>query len=394
MSSFTLSQQAPFMATFTITARDEYENLLDGTSSETLFTAKAVSADGASGQLGRLQSTALVPQNTVLPSELVVTLSLTVSAHYRLVVSGLSEPGLLGVYYSDSQCRTVSRARIDPDVDFSWGDGPAHDGGPADNFCVRWTGFLYVTASDDYVFQLEADHVATASVDGFIVQQTKSDLSSALDERATRQSVFLSEGVGYPFKISYWSGEGPSWIKVSWSTLSTMGQDDLTIITSSNLYAESTAIGNVADPLELTVTAGECCSTTSAAFGSGLSHVLAGFPAKFAIRCKDEYQNPVTSSGATFQITASAHSFKMRYLRSATTIADQGNGNFEVAYQLTPPAGQYSIHVQQLVAAGAIHATYYNDDALLVPSSSRLDTSIDFSSSTGEVPAASLTAGT
>ena len=43
ISNLVLSQQAPFSAIFTITARDEYENLLDGTLANIPVWAKSVS---------------------------------------------------------------------------------------------------------------------------------------------------------------------------------------------------------------------------------------------------------------------------------------------------------------------------------------------------------------
>ena len=67
------------------------------------------------------------------------------------------EPGLRGDYYSGMSFNTLLATRVDPVVDFYWGGGQPHPSVPADNFSIRWTGFVTVTVPGTYTFWTDSD---------------------------------------------------------------------------------------------------------------------------------------------------------------------------------------------------------------------------------------------
>ncbi len=67
--------------------------------------------------------------------------------------------GLLGEYYSDLEFKNLVFARLDPWLNFQW-DGSNRTPGsgmPAENFVVRWTGFLQAKYTEKYTFTFHAD---------------------------------------------------------------------------------------------------------------------------------------------------------------------------------------------------------------------------------------------
>jgi beta-glucosidase len=67
-------------------------------------------------------------------------------------------PGLRGEYFDNEDFQGApALTRTDASVDFHWGDGSYRDGGPADHFAARWTGYFVPPADDDYRFTTSAD---------------------------------------------------------------------------------------------------------------------------------------------------------------------------------------------------------------------------------------------
>jgi hypothetical protein len=69
-----------------------------------------------------------------------------------------SRSGLAGSYYKDRNSNTaVTLRRIDPVIDFSWGDERPHEKMPRDNFAIVWQGMIIPPTSGEYVFESEVD---------------------------------------------------------------------------------------------------------------------------------------------------------------------------------------------------------------------------------------------
>lgn len=77
------------------------------------------------------------------------------------------EPGLRGAYFH--QHGAVALDRIDPVVDFAWGEAEPGEGVGADHFSVRWTGFVEVPAAGVYTFAATGDDGVRLRVNGALV---------------------------------------------------------------------------------------------------------------------------------------------------------------------------------------------------------------------------------
>jgi RHS repeat-associated protein len=68
--------------------------------------------------------------------------------------------------HSDPRLGMPALVRTDPNIDFSWGNGsPAPGIIDADDFCVRWTGFMTVPRANTYAFQAARDDGIRISID-------------------------------------------------------------------------------------------------------------------------------------------------------------------------------------------------------------------------------------
>jgi len=81
-----------------------------------------------------------------------------------LVGVGSGAEGLLGQYYHTSgggppadPWETLVMERLDPTVNFNWGDNSPDPSVEADNFAVRWTGEVEVPGSGSYTFYTQTD---------------------------------------------------------------------------------------------------------------------------------------------------------------------------------------------------------------------------------------------
>jgi RHS repeat-associated protein len=75
-----------------------------------------------------------------------------------------AQKGLVGSYYHDDGSHNFSSSnnvlfmqRTDPWINFNWGDGMPVDGAGADDFLVRWSGFVTVPTNGSYEFGASSD---------------------------------------------------------------------------------------------------------------------------------------------------------------------------------------------------------------------------------------------
>ncbi len=85
ISNLVLNQIGPLSATFTITARDEYQNLLDGSSIAVPILAKSVASMSSSSYFDFSKSS--LPVVSGSSSEFLLPVSLTISGEYKPVAS-------------------------------------------------------------------------------------------------------------------------------------------------------------------------------------------------------------------------------------------------------------------------------------------------------------------
>ena len=65
--------------------------------------------------------------------------------------------GLFGEYFSTIRMTGLALTRVDPQVNFSWGQGSPDLGVAENNFSVCWTGFVTPVQGGVYTFYVTAD---------------------------------------------------------------------------------------------------------------------------------------------------------------------------------------------------------------------------------------------
>ena len=192
-------------------------------------TSNAVSTNHSYTQAGTYTAI-LTVTDSVGQSDTVET---TVVATPGSPGSGLGT-GLLGTYFDQSDLSGGSLSRLDPIVDFSWGTGSPDPSLPADNFSVRWLGWIKPEYSEIYTLTTTANNGVRLWLDGQLLIDR---YSSAGPWPATDNAVAALEAGAFHFlQIEYFEGTGGAEMSLEWSSPSQSGQ----VIPTDRLYpAES-----------------------------------------------------------------------------------------------------------------------------------------------------------
>ncbi|CAN5910678.1 hypothetical protein BH11MYX3_BH11MYX3_16160 [soil metagenome] len=138
------------------------------------------------------------------------------------------EPGLRGEYYAGFHDLVLDR--VDPQIDFVWGDDEPVPGAGVDRFSVRWRGYLEVPAAGSYT-------LLTSNDDG--VRVTLGDARIIDDwsfHAASRREATIDLAAGrMPIVIDYFDVAQHAEMRLSWRA-SDIGIDEQ-IIPSENLRA-------------------------------------------------------------------------------------------------------------------------------------------------------------
>jgi hypothetical protein len=266
---------AGFTATFTIQARDSWNNIrtlgvdsflvrLTGPGTENhKVTPRYIGAAPATN-LGRWS----------------VGLRTTQSGNFSMSVQTVSASGLVGTYFRDANLSTVGTSVVDPTVNFVWGAGsPSPDVGLVNAFSVQWTGFTAPQFSEQYTFWTkvaEPDERVKLWVDTEWIVDQWSSLSSTQPTGTT----WLVGNVLYDVKVQYKEMLGNAQISLLWESTSRT----LEVIPSYRLFSSSNHVAG--SPFQTTVFPALTSGAVSIATGQGLSLATAGIPAGFTIQAK------------------------------------------------------------------------------------------------------------
>ena len=137
--------------------------------------------------------------------------------------------GLIANYFSDTELNDLAMTRVDPTVNFDWGQGsPDPTKVPADGFGARWTGKVQAQFDETYTFYTTSDEGVALWVNG---QQLIDDFTdhTLADDSGT---ISLKAGELYDIRLDYYDNAFDASISLSWSSASTAKQ----IIPQSQLY--------------------------------------------------------------------------------------------------------------------------------------------------------------
>ena len=99
-----------------------------------------------------------------------------------------TQQGIRGEYHAGLALDDLRLTRIDTTLTFDWGSGSPHIEIPADNFSIKWVGFIHVGAADRYRFAMNRKLLYNLQIGGFSFQRTDTSLG------ADSHYVDLSEG--------------------------------------------------------------------------------------------------------------------------------------------------------------------------------------------------------
>jgi hypothetical protein len=138
------------------------------------------------------------------------------TANYSLKPLG-NGVGLVGSYFSN-QIRTLSGSptlvRIDPLINFDWGEGSPAPGISVDNFTARWKGEIFPIFTDEYTFHVIADDGVRLWINDKIL------VNKWIDQGPTEWtgSIVLEEGERYPIRLEFYENGGGATMKLLWSS--------------------------------------------------------------------------------------------------------------------------------------------------------------------------------
>lgn len=130
-----------------------------------------------------------------------------------LPVPGMGEPGLLGEYYNNISLSGTPETRLDPRINFSWGNGIPIRNVNADGFTVRWSGYVLSEFSEMYTFRLTVDDGGRLWVDDELIIDTW----DAGGYSNTTASVNLKAGEFHSIKVEMIEESGRSDVFLYWS---------------------------------------------------------------------------------------------------------------------------------------------------------------------------------
>jgi hypothetical protein len=121
--------------------------------------------------------------------------------------------GLTGEYFRGERLRGESFTRIDPQIDFNWGDGTP-DPSIAGDFSVRWTGQIEPPHTGEFVFTTEGYYGVRLSVNNELLINSMASMGSRESTRPLR----LEAGRRYPIQIDYFDRQRNARMRLMWSS--------------------------------------------------------------------------------------------------------------------------------------------------------------------------------
>jgi len=142
-----------------------------------------------------------------------------------LAGSAYAVEGLIGEYYerdTTNPWQNLLLKRLDPTVNFNWGEGSPDPAVPTDNFMVRWTGQVEAPATATYTFHTQTDDGISLWVNDEQLIDNWTDHGSTHDSG----EIKLTAGQRYDIQLEYYENGGSAVCQLSWST-PTMPRDTI-----------------------------------------------------------------------------------------------------------------------------------------------------------------------
>ncbi len=138
--------------------------------------------------------------------------------------------GLNGNYYTGMNLVSYKYTRIDPQINFDWGE--SNPGSPLANnyFSIQWTGFIEPRYSEEYTFYITSDNGRRLWInDQLIIDKWISDYDVTYTG-----TIHLDAMTKYKIRLDYFEESGGANIKLKWSS----NHEVKEIIPQSQLYTD------------------------------------------------------------------------------------------------------------------------------------------------------------
>lgn len=133
-----------------------------------------------------------------------------------ITAGGVLRPGLMAEYYGNIDFTGNKLLRTDLTVNFDWGAASPLPGVAADNFSVRWTGFVEPRYSETYTFSALVDDGVRLWIDDRPIIDAWYDQAATLHQGA----VALLAGRRYRLRLEFYERGGLAVAKLLWSSAS------------------------------------------------------------------------------------------------------------------------------------------------------------------------------
>ena len=124
-----------------------------------------------------------------------------------------SGSGLLGQYYRGKGFRELRLSRTDAMVNFDWGAGSPDPSVPADQFSVRWSGWIQPPVTGQFTFFVTADDGLRLWIDNRLI------IDFWIDQGATERSgtASLRADHKHDIRLEYYENGGSATCRLAWS---------------------------------------------------------------------------------------------------------------------------------------------------------------------------------
>jgi glucose/arabinose dehydrogenase len=137
----------------------------------------------------------------------------TYTATFRVASGGGGTNGLSASYFNSVNLTGTPVTRVDPTIDFDWGDGSPAAGIDINNFSARWTGQVTPKVSGAQTFYTLSDDGVRLWVNGVLL------IDNWTDHGPTENSgtINLTAGQRYDLKMEYYEHSNGAVARLSWS---------------------------------------------------------------------------------------------------------------------------------------------------------------------------------
>lgn len=136
---------------------------------------------------------------------------------YEHIIQGISSSGLSAQYYKDLAFTQLEKERTDKEINFSWDINSPEAPIPADQFSVRWEGWISPASTTEYTIIGEVQE-ADESLKVWLDDQILFEKAAADPNLSWEGAITLTAGKLHKIKVEYTEDVQKAGIKLLWKT--------------------------------------------------------------------------------------------------------------------------------------------------------------------------------